>query len=88
MKAMVYHEYGSPDNLGLQEVDVPACQDDEVLVKVHAASVNALDWHFLTGSLSAQVRTPNASRRMSSSLPAKYLSLNGPKSSCSLRSPS
>jgi NADPH:quinone reductase-like Zn-dependent oxidoreductase len=50
MKAMVYHEYGSPDNLELQEVEVPAVQDDEVLLKVHAASVNALDWHFLTGS--------------------------------------
>ncbi len=49
MKAMVYREYGSPDNLEMQEVDVPAIQDDQVLVKVHAASVNALDWHFLTG---------------------------------------
>ena len=50
MKAIVYHEYGSPDNLELQEVEVPAVQDDEVLLKVHTASVNALDWHFLTGS--------------------------------------
>jgi NADPH:quinone reductase-like Zn-dependent oxidoreductase len=50
MKAMIYHEYGSPDNLKLQDVDIPAVKDDEVLVKVHAASVNALDWHFLTGT--------------------------------------
>jgi NADPH:quinone reductase-like Zn-dependent oxidoreductase len=50
MKAMVYHDYGSPDNLELQEIEVPAVKDDEVLVKVHAASVNWHDWHFLTGS--------------------------------------
>jgi NADPH:quinone reductase-like Zn-dependent oxidoreductase len=47
---MVYHEYGSPENLELQEVEMPAVRDDEVLVKVHAASVNWHDWHFLTGS--------------------------------------
>jgi NADPH:quinone reductase-like Zn-dependent oxidoreductase len=50
MKAMVYHEYGSPDNLELQEVEMPVVKDDEVLVKVHAASVNWHDWHFLTGT--------------------------------------
>jgi len=50
MKAMVYQHYGSPDNLELQEVEMPAVRDDQVLVKVQAASVNALDWHFLTGS--------------------------------------
>jgi NADPH:quinone reductase-like Zn-dependent oxidoreductase len=49
MKAMVYHEYGSPDNLELRELEMPVVKDDEVLVKVHAASLNALDWHFLTG---------------------------------------
>ena len=50
MKAVFYHDYGSPDNLELQEVEMPAVKDDQVLVKVHAASVNALDWHFLTGT--------------------------------------
>ena len=50
MKAMVYYEYGSPDVLELGEIDVPAVQDDEVLVKVHATSLNWIDWHFLTGS--------------------------------------
>ena len=50
MRAMVYREYGSPDNLEIQEVDMPAVKDDEVLVKVLAASVNVLDWHFLTGT--------------------------------------
>ena len=50
MKAMVYHEYGLPDNLDLQDLKVPAVKDDQVLVKVHAASVNWHDQHFLTGT--------------------------------------
>jgi NADPH:quinone reductase-like Zn-dependent oxidoreductase len=51
MKAIVYHEYGSPDVvLGLQEVDKPTAGDDEVLIKVRAASVNPLDWHFIRGT--------------------------------------
>jgi NADPH:quinone reductase-like Zn-dependent oxidoreductase len=49
MKAMVYHAYGSPDNLELREIERPAVGDDDVLVKVRAASVNWHDWHFLTG---------------------------------------
>jgi NADPH:quinone reductase-like Zn-dependent oxidoreductase len=50
MKAIVYHRYGSPDVLELQEIEKPIIKDDQVLVKVHAASVNWLDWHFLTGT--------------------------------------
>jgi NADPH:quinone reductase-like Zn-dependent oxidoreductase len=50
MKAMVYHDYGSPDVLELSEIEMPVINDDGVLVRVHAASVNWLDWHFLTGT--------------------------------------
>ncbi len=49
MKAVVYQRYGSPDVLELKEVDKPVVQDDEVLVRVKAASVNPADWHYMTG---------------------------------------
>lgn len=49
MKAIVCYNYGSPDVLKLEEVEKPACKDDEVLVKVHAASANAGDWHLMRG---------------------------------------
>jgi len=50
MKAIVSHKYGSPDDLELQDIDKPVAEDDEVLVRVHAASVNPLDWHLMTGT--------------------------------------
>ena len=49
MSAIVYRKYGSPDVLELQEVAKPVPRDDEVLVRVYAASVNPLDWHLLRG---------------------------------------
>jgi NADPH:quinone reductase-like Zn-dependent oxidoreductase len=51
MKAFVSHKYGSPDVLKLTEVEKPILNDDEVLIKVHAASVNAADWHLLTADI-------------------------------------
>jgi len=49
MKAAVYEKYGTPDNLQLIEVERPIAKDNEVLVKVHAASINSWDWDRLTG---------------------------------------
>ncbi|MEM7735452.1 MAG: NAD(P)-dependent alcohol dehydrogenase [Deinococcota bacterium] len=50
MHAIVQPRYGSPDVLKLQTLDKPAPKDNEVLVKVHAAAVNAGDWHLLRGT--------------------------------------
>jgi len=58
MKAIVYHRYGSPEVLKLEEIEKPAPEDDEVLIKVRAASVNPLDCRLLKGK-------PYATRLMS-----------------------
>jgi len=49
MKAIVYYNYGSPEVLRFQEIERPGVGDNEVLLKVRAASVNPYDWHFLRG---------------------------------------
>ncbi len=49
MKAITYHRYGAPDVLEFQEVEEPAVHDDDVLVRVRAASANPRDWHFMRG---------------------------------------
>ena len=49
MKAIAHSRYGSPDVIDLREVPKPVPADDEILVKVHAASVNRSDWEALTG---------------------------------------
>jgi NADPH:quinone reductase-like Zn-dependent oxidoreductase len=66
MKAIVYHEYGSPDVLELKDIEKPLVKDSEVLVRVQAASVNRLDWHLMRGSpyiarLRAGLRKPKDS---------------------------
>ena len=49
MKAIVYRCYGSPEVLKLEEIAKPSVADDRMIVKVHAASVNPLDWHYMRG---------------------------------------
>jgi NADPH:quinone reductase-like Zn-dependent oxidoreductase len=49
MQAFIYEKYGPPERLRMAEVDKPAPNAEEVLVKVLAASVNAADWHVLRG---------------------------------------
>lgn len=63
MKAIVRETYGPPDVLHLEDVPVPTVGDGDVLVRVHAASANAGDWHLLRGTpfpfrLVAGLRTP------------------------------
>ena len=64
MKAIVYHRYGPPDLLALEEVDKPIPKDNEILVEVRAVSVNDWDWGLLHG-------TPFANRLMSGLLKPK-----------------
>jgi NADPH:quinone reductase-like Zn-dependent oxidoreductase len=47
VKAIICTKYGSPDVLQLQEVEKPAPRDDEVLIKIHAVSINARDWRMM-----------------------------------------
>jgi NADPH:quinone reductase-like Zn-dependent oxidoreductase len=50
MRAIVRDAYGSQDALRVREIAMPAVADDEVLVRVRAASVNPVDWHTMTGT--------------------------------------
>jgi NADPH:quinone reductase-like Zn-dependent oxidoreductase len=50
MKAVVQDTFGSPDVLELREIDKPEVGDGEVLVRVHAASVNPADWYAMAGT--------------------------------------
>ena len=67
MKAIVYCDYGSPDVLKVEDIEKPAPGDDQVLVRVRAASVNPLDWHYMRGTpyfmrLGAGLRKPKVTR--------------------------
>lgn|ERR1700687_3252026 len=67
MKAVVFHRYGPPEQLELKDVEKPVVDDDGVLVRVRAASVNALDWRVMRGEpyvgrlMGMGLRKPNTS---------------------------
>ena len=50
MKAAVYTRYGPPEVVQVTEVEKPVPKDNEVLIRVRAASLNPLDWHFMRGT--------------------------------------
>ncbi len=50
MRALTARTYGGPEVLAVEELPIPTPADGELLVEVHASSLNALDWHFLTGT--------------------------------------
>ena len=67
MKAIVYHNYGGPEVLQCEEIEKPAAGDNQVLIRVCAASVNPLDWHFMRGMpylvrIGAGLRKPKITR--------------------------
>jgi len=69
MKAIVYSEYGGPEVLRLADIEVPAPADDELLVRVHAAAVNPLDWHMTRGTpfplrIMGGLRRPRKTQRL------------------------
>jgi NADPH:quinone reductase-like Zn-dependent oxidoreductase len=66
MKAIVRERYGSAEVLELKDVDKPVVDDDSMLVRVRAASINAYDWHMMRGSpylvrMVAGLRKPKSS---------------------------
>jgi NADPH:quinone reductase-like Zn-dependent oxidoreductase len=67
MKAAIYSRYGPPDVVQVTDVEKPVPKDNEVLIRVRAASVNPLDWHFMRGTpyvvrLGAGLRRPKVTR--------------------------
>jgi NADPH:quinone reductase-like Zn-dependent oxidoreductase len=67
MKAAIYSRYGPPDVVQITDVEKPVPKDNEVLIRVRAASVNPLDWHFVRGTphilrLGAGLRKPKITR--------------------------
>jgi NADPH:quinone reductase-like Zn-dependent oxidoreductase len=50
MKAVIYCDYGSPDVLKVEDIARPVPNDDQVLIRVRAASVNPLEWHYMRGT--------------------------------------
>ena len=66
MKAVIYEKFGSPDVLEYKEVEKPAVNEDNVLVKIHASSMNAVDWHI-------RIPTPSFARLMGGSAKTLFM---------------
>lgn len=70
MRAIVYSEYGGPEVLQLAEVEKPTPGANEILVKVHAAALNPVDWHFVRGApypmrmMTGGLKRPSPRRRV------------------------
>src|SRR4051812_48985460 len=67
VRAIVYCEFGSADVLKLENIEKPVPNDEQVLIKVRAASVNPYDWHFMRGipyvmRTEAGLRKPKSTR--------------------------
>ncbi len=67
MKAAVYSRYGPPDVVQIKDIEKPVPKDNEVLIRVRAASVNPADWHFMRGTpylvrIIAGLRKPKITR--------------------------
>jgi NADPH:quinone reductase-like Zn-dependent oxidoreductase len=63
MKAIAQTQYGTPNLLELREVHVPAIEDHQVLVRVHASSVNPAEWYRVHGPLFVRVMGKEGMRR-------------------------
>ncbi len=63
MRAIVFKRYGPPDVLELREVDRPVIEDHQVLVRVHASSVNAAEWYAVNGPLFVRLLGRSGLRR-------------------------
>jgi NADPH:quinone reductase-like Zn-dependent oxidoreductase len=70
MKAIVYSDYGGPEVLHVADVETPRPAVNEILVKVHAAAINPVDWHFVRGApfplrmAAGGLRRPKGDRRV------------------------
>jgi NADPH:quinone reductase-like Zn-dependent oxidoreductase len=67
MSAVIYCDYGPPDVLRIEQISKPVPDDNQLLVKVRAAAVNPLDWHYMRGTpyfmrLDAGLRKPESTR--------------------------